>query len=253
MCEKAQGIIFNIQKFSLHDGPGIRTTVFMKGCPLRCRWCSNPESQQLLPHKMNQAWDSRVYSVEEVLTVCLQDEAFYEESDGGVTISGGEPFMQMDFVTDLLSRLKDAGIHTAAETTGCVSPARFVQAVKDVDLLLFDVKHYDDKKHRDGTGMGNADILRNFSRSIASGKQVLPRIPLIPGFNDTAVDAKAFSALLRRAGARSVQLLPFHQLGDRKYTLLGMPYAMQNIPPLHREDLTDILEAFQSCGILAFF
>ena len=247
------GMIADVQRFSLHDGPGIRTTIFMKGCPLRCFWCSNPESQSLQPQRMGDTLDSERYTVDAVLELCMQDRAFYEESGGGVTLSGGEPLAQWPFVTALLKALKKNAVHTAMETTGCAQPAIFHQAIADADLLLFDIKHYANDKHKAGTGLGNGPMLDNLKHCVAAGKEVLPRIPVIPGFNDAPEDAKGFSRLLHEIGLLSVQLLPFHSFGESKYELLGIPYAMKGQKPLHAEELTSYRGIFEQNGIAAFF
>ena len=243
------GIVFNIQKFSVNDGPGIRTAVFLKGCPLRCRWCSNPESQRT---KIQILWDTKkcirchhcvtvcpahaisfdnndlridhdrcqscgkcarecparalvkegqVKTVQQVLDVCLQDVPFYEESGGGVTLSGGEMLAQPEFAKAMYRALKEEGIHTCCETTGAASPALFREVVRDVDLLLFDVKHWDPQKHREYTGVTNELPYANMKYAISAGKDVLPRIPVIPGFNDSPEDAAKLAQYLLSAGA----------------------------------------------------
>ena len=295
------GMIFNLQKFSLHDGPGIRTVVFLKGCPLRCKWCSNPESQfagsQLL-------WDSarclrcggcaalcseqaisftgsavrisvdrcRACGVcarscpgqalklegerrtaDSIVEECLQDLDFYEESSGGVTLSGGEPLLQPEFSAALLKALKSKGIHTAMETTGCV-PSQIFQSVSPyLDLLLFDIKHWDGDRHREGTGRSNRLPLENMQSAIRAGKKVLPRLPVIPGYNDSLKDAAGFSSRLKEAGAQEVQLLPFHQFGERKYEMLGQAYSYADTAALQEEDLQEFRQAFLNEGIHAFF
>lgn len=299
MDERA--LIFNIQKFSLHDGPGIRTTVFLKGCPLHCRWCANPESQsermQLLydrdkclrcgrcaadcpaqairlaedgihidesrcvgcgscaancPGDALKA-EGRPMAVDEVLRVCTQDEMFYEESGGGVTLSGGEPLCHPEFALALLTALRQRGIHTALETTGCVDGAVFDRVMAQADLLLFDVKHPDAERHLWGTGVDNGQIVENLRRAIAAGKDVLPRIPVIPGFNDGVDTARRFAALLADVGAKQAQLLPFHQFGEKKYALLGRDYDMAGVKPLHEEDLAAFRQAICDAGIDCFF
>jgi pyruvate formate lyase activating enzyme len=183
----------------------------------------------------------------------MQDKLFYEESGGGVTLSGGEPLMQWQFADALLDTLKNCGIHTAIETTGCVQSDVFRNVTRNADLLLFDVKHYDSEKHRAGTGVSNEMIFSNLKYCIEIGKDVLPRIPVIPGFNDSIGDAAALAGLLKEIGACRAQLLPFHQMGDRKYELLGIPYAMKGERPLHADELTAYREAFIQNGIQAFF
>jgi pyruvate formate lyase activating enzyme len=249
-----QGLIFNIQKFSLHDGPGIRTTVFLKGCPLRCGWCANPESQSAAIQTLGDGPDSRLYTVDEVVDLCVQDEAFYLESGGGVTLSGGEPLAQPAFATRLLTALKERRLHTALETTGFASSETFYIIGTLADLLLFDIKHYDDVCHKAGTGVDNALILANFRHSVtSSGAEVLPRIPVIPGFNATLKDAAGFCRLFNDVGVKRAQLLPFHQMGDRKYELLGRPYELRGVKPLYAEDLTDYQQVFIDNGVEAFF
>lgn len=302
---KKSGIIFNIQKFSLNDGPGIRTVVFLKGCPLRCGWCANPESQEPHPQIL---WDSQKCigchacagnctnqavsitdhgvvidhrrcasscsegclcvekcpahalktegerkSVEEIMGIVMQDEAFYEESGGGVTLSGGEALMQPEFAIALLTALKERGIHRAMETTGFAAPLVFQRVVENVELLLFDIKHWDEDRHREATGVSNEQILRNMKYAIENGKNVLPRLPVIPGYNDSVEDAEGFVERLREVGARRVQLLPFHQFGENKYDMLGREYGFSSVKALYPADLTEFKDTFDRHGIEAFF
>lgn len=235
-----RGIVFNIQKFCLHDGPGIRTTAFLKGCPLRCQWCANPESQQ---QGIERDTEGTVYgeekTVAQVMDAILQDVPFYEESGGGVTLSGGEPLGQIDFACALLGACKDRGIATAVETTGAVAPEALGRAAPLTDLFLFDVKHHDRQRHKAGTGVDNALILENLRWLIEGGHRVQVRIPVIPGFNGSLGDARAFGQLLGGMGAKDVELLPFHQFGEKKYTLLGKAYAFNGKPAMNREDLIE--------------
>lgn len=302
MALALKGIVFNIQKFSLHDGPGVRTTVFFKGCPLHCKWCANPESQlmklQILYHSRDcvhcgmcvtscpeqaaymddkggihfdfakcrgcltcvracpqraLSCEGEVKTVDEVVEVCMQDAEFYEESGGGVTLSGGEALLQPELAGAVLKALKARGIHTAMETTGFAPAAVFDTVTADADLLLFDIKHWDGAKHREGTGVDNTLILENMRRAIANGRAVLPRLPVIPGFNDSLEDAAGFVRCLQEAGAERIQLLPFHQFGESKYELLGRDYAYKSVPALHKEDLTAFQQVFLDAGIEAFF
>lgn len=284
-----KGVLFNIQKFSVHDGPGIRTTLFFKGCPLRCAWCANPESQWFAPQPMRdlsrcmacgrceaacprtqgtpctgcgacvQACPQgalelvgRAYTVDELVRICLQDSDFYTESGGGVTLSGGEPLAQPAFCAALLFALKAQGLHTAVETTGHVEPAVLARLAPMVDLFLYDIKHHDAGRHRAATGVSNERIAGNLRTLLADGRQVLVRIPVIPGINDTLADARAFAALLGGMGIPRVQLLPFHQLGEGKYPRLGRPYALAGAASLHAEALEAYRQAFAPC-VNAFF
>lgn len=296
-----KGIVFNIQKFSIHDGPGIRTTVFFKGCPLQCKWCSNPESQfrevQILydqekcvhcqtcvnacPHQAIQSIDNKIVidhascvgclhcvhscpkealshegeykTVEDIVNICMQDKDFYEESDGGITISGGEGMSQPQFLKDLISELKNHDLHVAIETTGYIQPQIFQELAPKFDLLLFDIKHYQTDKHYEGTHVHNELIIENFKWAIKNGIEVLPRIPVIPDFNSSIEDADGISNLLLEAGANKVQLLPFHQFGEKKYELLNREYTLKNKKALHPEDLKDYQQVFLDKGIDCFF
>ncbi|SFT79438.1 pyruvate formate lyase activating enzyme [Selenomonas sp. GACV-9] len=252
------GLIFNIQKFSTNDGPGVRTTVFFKGCPLRCRWCANPESQDFTPEVLCHAETGKSETtgtwrtVDEVISVCLQDLPFYEESGGGVTLSGGEVLSQPDFAIALLQALQEKGIHTAIETSGFAQPATFRQVAGLSDLLLFDMKHWDGDRHLWGTGVTNELPLANMRTAIADGLAVLPRIPIIPGFNDTTDDAHGFARRLREVGADRCQLLPFHPYGENKYQELGRPYEYTGQKALRPEALQPLIQVLQEEGIDTF-
>ena len=253
------GRIFDIQKFSLHDGPGIRTVVFLKGCPMACAWCSNPGSRELQVLQVRDGVhpevtmpDSRDYTVDEVVGVCMQDLPFYEESGGGVTLSGGEAMVQHRFTSRLLGELRSRGVHTAIETTGYAAPAIFERILGEVDLLIIDVKHWDSAEHERWTGVDNVLPLRNLSAALAAGGPLLVRIPVIPGVNASLDDAVAFCRLLAPMGVRDVQLLPFHQFGERKYELLGWDYRMAGIPALHEEDLEAYISTFHDHGVHAY-
>ncbi|GAA0699756.1 glycyl-radical enzyme activating protein [Paraclostridium ghonii] len=298
---KNEGIIFNIQKFSIHDGPGIRTTVFFKGCPLKCKWCSNPESQlesiqilynqskcsrckicidtckqnaiSLIDNKIiindkkclgclecmsncpNDALknEGEYKKTEDILDICLQDKDFYEESNGGVTISGGEGMSQPEFLKELVSALKKENIHVAIETTGYIDHELFKELSALFDLILFDVKHHDNNKHFEGTGVYNDLIIKNLKWSVKNDLNVLTRIPVIPGFNDSLEDAIKITDLLKYVRATNVQLLPFHQFGEKKYDMLNKIYTLKDLKALYPEDLKDYQEAFISKNINCFF
>ncbi len=296
-----KGITFNIQKFSIHDGPGIRTTVFFKGCPLRCEWCSNPESQiknvQILhdqskcsyclscvaacpngaiTHEDNKiiinegkcvgcltcvnlcpnralSYEGDYQTIEEIVDICMQDIDFYEESGGGVTISGGEGMSQPEFLKKLIAELKKNSVHVAIETTGYVKKETFEALARELDLLLFDVKHYDREKHYKGTKVYNDLIVENLKWAIDNGIEVLPRIPVIPDFNDSLEDAEGLAKLLVEVGAKKVQLLPFHQFGEKKYELLNRNYKYKNKKALYPEDLEEYQKIFEDKGLNCFF
>lgn len=248
-----RGRIFNIQKFSINDGPGIRTTVFFKGCPLQCKWCSNPESQNRNASITNamedETYRGREYTVEQVLEEVLQDKPFYEQSDGGMTLSGGEVLQQMDFAMALADAARAAGVHVAVETTGYAQPEKFREFMEHVDLFLFDFKHADREAHFSGTGVYNDVILTNLQQLVAAGKQVVARIPVIPKFNSGIPTAKAMAEKLRELGIREVHLLPFHQFGQNKYAQLGIPYEMETLKQLHPEVLGNYQQVFLDAGL----
>lgn len=294
-----KGCILNIQKFSIHDGPGIRTVVFFKGCPLRCPWCSNPESQNfeiqvtadskkctrcltcvrnnksrnielinnqiivrsydsnenylsLCPNNAFQV-DGSYSSVESILSDIMKDIDFYEESNGGVTLSGGEVLSQADFACHLIDAIKEKNIHVAIETTGFSSLEIFKKVIKNVDLLLYDMKHYDCEKHATVCGVPNEQILENMRYAIEIGKDLIARIPVIPGFNNTLEDAENFSILLKEIGVKKVNLLPFHQFGLSKYERLGLNYPMKDVHQLHSEDLQEYQKIMQRHGLECTF
>lgn len=178
------GVVFNVQRFSLHDGPGIRTVVFLKGCPLLCPWCANPESinpsveEFLDPDTGEVSPAGRTRTIEELLETCEADRVFFEESGGGVTLSGGEAMMQHAFAIEMLRRLQAVGIHTAMESTGHVAAPVFERALEHLDYLLMDVKHHDRQEHKRWTGGYNDLPLRNLSCAISRGIDICVRIQI---------------------------------------------------------------------------
>ena len=252
-----KGLIFNIQKFSINDGPGIRSTVFFCGCPLSCRWCSNPESQNRYRKQASMSEDpklsGRLWTVEEVLEELEKDRCFYEESGGGITLSGGEVLQQHAFAEELLKEAQRRGLHCAVETTGYASREIFAGFVDHVDLLLFDMKHWDREKHYEKTGVYNDQILENMRYAVKKGIPVIARIPVIPGFNNGILDAEQFSGLLLSIGIREVHLLPFHQFGEKKYARLGADYEMAGCRQLHPEDLEEYRDVFAAHGLECSF
>jgi len=238
--------VFNIQKFSIHDGAGIRTDVFFQGCNLNCKWCSNPESQSMEPLPGESV---RAYTVEELVAELVKDKPFYDTSGGGVTLTGGEALLQPEFVLALTDALHEEGIHVAIETAACVPTGVFLRVLERIDFAYIDFKHYDDAKHRAGTGVGNALILRNISAALKSKTPVVLRIPVIPGFNDDAADYRGFADTLTNLGAKQVQLLPFHQLGESKYDRFHLPYAFEGVTQMHDEDVSAFADVLQRAGL----
>ena len=281
MENKHTGIIFNIQKFSLHDGPGIRTVVFFKGCPLGCLWCANPESQMHRPQLMHDKDNcgaclscaaacqvcegcgecvkrcpkralklvGRRVTAEEIEEEVMKDFAFYKKSGGGVTFSGGEPLFQVDFLMLLAQRFKGLGVHTAMETTGFTSSDVFKAAIENIDLLLFDIKHYDSEKHKKETSVPNDGILHNLRTAVNLEKDVIARIPVIPYYNNSLSDAVEFAKLLKNIGIKDLCLLPYHKLGEKKYNLLNKKYDYGHVSGLHEEDIAGLLEIYRAAGL----
>ena len=250
--------IFDIERSSFVDGPGIRTTVFFKGCNLRCVWCHNPESQSAKPElaffesrcthcgkckeKCPNALTSctlcgacatycptdarKIYgkemNVDEVMEEILRDRAFYENSGGGVTFSGGECMLQIDFLEEILKQCKEQGIHTAVDTAGHVPYEYFERILPYTDLFLYDVKAFDSAVHQQYTGVGNERILENLQTLLALGAPIWVRIPTIPTVNASVEEMKKIKAFLDANGApRKVELLPYHAMGEGKCTALG--------------------------------
>jgi pyruvate formate lyase activating enzyme len=257
-----EGIIFDIRRFSVHDGPGIRTTVFFKGCPLSCPWCHNPESIDSLPFVYQkkvmmegetftqEEWVGRNYTVDEVLKILLHDKVFYEESGGGVTFSGGEPLLQPEFLKEILEACRREGLHTAVDTSGHVHQKFLGLILPFTNLFLFDFKHSDAVKHLQSTGFSNDIINDNLQILLHSGKPVHVRIPVIPFFNHNEKDITDMMLFLKslKGDIGQVDLLPYHTLGNNKYKRFAMPNSMDGIPALKKKDLLPYKEIFESGG-----
>jgi pyruvate formate lyase activating enzyme len=242
-------LIFNIQKFCLHDGKGIRTTIFFKGCNLRCQWCTNPESLALQPEIIDGEEVGKYYTLEEVMAEVLKDKPFFERSGGGVTLSGGEPLLQAGFILELCDALHAEGISVGIETAANVSTVVFTNVLRKCDFVYIDLKHWNSARYKEGTGVDNARILKNIRQAFAMGISTTIRIPLIPGFNSSLDDARAFASLLKELGARDVHVLPFHQMGESKYKKHGIPYAYAGVPQMHDEDADGFAAVLEEAGL----
>ena len=241
--------IFDIQRNSFVDGPGIRTTVFFKGCNLKCAWCHNPESQSAKPQIMfykdkctgcgrcqnvtendadficfNGAKEicGKEYNSDEVLNEILKDKAFYENSKGGATFSGGECMLQIDFLCEILEKCKENGIHTAVDTAGNVPWEYFERILKHTDLFLYDIKLFDKEKHKQYTGADNKVILDNLKKLFEAGANICIRIPIICGVNDSVGEMQRIKSFLQPYRPVKIELLPYHSLGTHKYDALNM-------------------------------
>ena len=262
------GTIFDIQKFCTSDGPGIRTTVFFKGCPLKCLWCHNPESQSterqimLYPDKCkgcgrcrnagddfvcyNDARRScgRVVSADEVMEEVLRDKVFYETSGGGVTLSGGEPLYQADFALEILKKAKEAGIHTAIETCGFASKQTVEKIAEYTDLFLFDYKETNGELHRQFTGVDNAVILENLRLIDSLKRDIVLRCPIIPTCNDRQEHYNGIASVASSlANIKKIEIEPYHSLGEGKYSALGREITTFRTPT--DTEIADIIAAVQ--------
>ena len=289
-----EALIFNVQGYSIHDGGGIRTILFFKGCPLKCQWCSNPESQKFEPQfEFNEAdcmgcglcvkecptqvrkapgvyvegcdgchvcadvcptaalkIDGKKYDVEGALKLALKDKAFYDQSGGGVTFSGGEALCHADFISELTDALHAEGVDVAIETCGAVPWDKIKTAVEKIDTVLYDVKHMDSAQHKKFTGMGNELILEN-ARKIAQAKGdgMVIRVPLIGGVNADEENIRRTGEFAKEIGLREIHLLPYHRFGEPKYRKIGKEYAGEAFRTPTDEQQEKLSKMLESMGI----
>lgn len=247
-----KGRIFDIQRYSIHDGPGIRTIVFLKGCVLRCRWCCNPESQEYRIQTMKVLGEEKLIgrdvTVREMIEEVEKDRPYYYRSGGGLTISGGECLCQPEFSAGLLRAAKEHGINTAIESMACASFEKIEMLLPYLDLYLMDIKHTNPDKHKEFTGRSNELMLENARRVAESGMTRLTvRVPVIPTFNDTVEEIQSiarFAASL--PGVEKIHLLPYHRLGQDKYEGLGREYLMKEIEPPTGQYMSTLKQAVQA-------
>lgn len=250
-----KGRIFDIQRFSIHDGPGIRTIVFFKGCALRCKWCCNPESQHYEIETMTDdngkvtVW-GRDVTAAEVMETVMKDRNYYRRSGGGITLSGGEFLFQPDFAEALLKTSIDEGITTAVETTSFAQFSVIERVLPYIDNYLMDIKHIDPVKHKFFTSQSNELILENAQKIAPKARRMVVRVPVVPGFNDTKEEIRAiaeFAATLQ--GVEELHLLPYHRLGQDKYRWLGREYSLSNIVPPTAEHILELLNEAEKSGL----
>ena len=290
------GTVFDMQRFSLHDGPGIRTIVFLKGCPLHCRWCSNPESQNNSPIVMYKKSDcfkcgrcisvckvgaisfdnethinrekctgcgectnvcpsgalvlkGKTMTIQQAIKELKKDATIFRRSNGGVTLSGGEPLVQHEFASQLLLACKSQGWSTAIETTGFGSSEAIEKVIPYVDTVLLDIKHIDPYTHKKFTGISNEVILKNAKRISQITKTVV-RVPIIPGCNYSYKDIEDISKFVKTLNnVDTIHLLPYHTFGENKYDLLGIEYTLDGLKRLSKEDLNEHKKIVESYGI----
>lgn len=259
-----KGLIFSVKKFSIHDGPGIRVTFFLKGCPLHCNWCHNPEGISPIPETVIQSdrigerefkrekTAGKYYSAGDIVEILEKERVFLNQSKGGVTFSGGEPLLQPDFLLEALKACKARGYHTAVDTSGYTSKENLRSVIQYTDLFLLDIKHLDDSRHIESTGVSNSLILDNYKLLIDSGKDIMVRIPVIPGFNDDHQHMERLKEFIngsKTATIKKINLLPFHKTGSAKYKKFNMPYLMDGIEPPSAEQMNNLKLFFSDTGI----
>ena len=299
-----KGILFDIQGFSVHDGPGCRTVIFMKGCPLRCGWCANPEglisfpeimyynSECIKDHLCIGSCSHRAMSIKNnghfisidrtkcrdctdftCVSACpqnalriagyhitvdelmkkIQRDRQYWGAGGGITLSGGEPLFQPDFAIEILKQCYDSYIHTALETCGFVSYKVYERALKYVDWIFFDIKHFNSEIHQKGTGLPNELILENATKIAGQGNyRMIVRMTIIPGYNDSLNNISATAEFIKKNGLEEVNILPLHHLGTSKYELLGKEYTYNEIKPPRSERMEEIKCIFEEYSIKCY-
>jgi pyruvate formate lyase activating enzyme len=293
----ASGVVFHIMRFSVHDGPGLRTAVFFKGCPLSCWWCHNPESQEFEPEVMYSAEQCSLcgeclaacpqHAIErtagrmtvnsscvrcgtcvetcgrearnvagttmtaaEVLATSERDVIFFDQSGGGVTFTGGEPLCQPEFLEALLRGCRERRIHTAIETCGAAPRETLLRVAGLADLVLYDVKLIDERRHRQYTGARNRNVLGNLRALTASHAAVIVRVPVVPGINDSAEDRRELREFLADVGPRHVELLPYHGTAAEKYRRLGREYRTERTPTPGDTEMAEFAAELRAAGVM---
>ncbi len=256
-------VIFDIKRFAVHDGPGIRTTVFLKGCPLRCWWCHNPESQarepftidigrnvngKNVPGKKTYGEDTDTDSLMEEL---MKDQHYYEESGGGVTFSGGEPLMQTEALEVMLSLCKKSGIHTCIDTSGFAKRGQFQNILPLTDLFLYDLKNMDSDLHEEHTGVDNGLIQSNADFLLENKANLIFRIPVIPGINTTDDEVRRMVGYLeeRQDFLNEVHLLPYHRIAENKYFRLRMKEHLSDVREPDKALMVQLKTKFEKSGL----
>jgi pyruvate formate lyase activating enzyme len=292
------GLVARIDRGAVHDGPGLRTVVFLKGCPLRCLWCHSPETQTTRPELLllrerclgcgacvavcpsgaagldaedlcrldrtrcrgrgacadacptgARQLSGRACSVDEIMVEVLRDRIFFDQSGGGLTLSGGEPLLQQRFALALLERCRKERVHTAVETCGLVVPRVLLAAAARTDLFLFDLKIIDDRRHRMLTGSSNARVLANLNALVTAHTNVVVRYPLVPGLNDDRAAVEGLGAFAAGLGIQRIDVLPYHRAGIAKYERLDRSYSLAHVEPPDATRVAHTVATLRSYGI----
>lgn len=259
-----KGLVFSIKRYSIHDGPGIRVTFFMKGCPLDCWWCHNPEGKascQVSVERTDRVGEmefksteivGKEYSPAEIVAIASRDRVFMEQSGGGVTFSGGEPLLQHKFLKETLAMLKESGYHTAVDTSGYADPEKLRSIIPFTNLFLYDIKHLDPEAHLRYTGVKNDIIISNLDMLLEEGAEVWLRIPVIPDVTASAgymKDLTKFIEVRKSGKITAINLLPYHKTGSSKYRRFGLPDRMSEVSQVSDSNLDEYIEILKKTGI----
>jgi len=254
-----KALIFDIKRYAVHDGPGIRTTVFFKACPLNCWWCHNPESQDI---KLQEVLNTVIFdgvavnesekigklmTINQVMDEIRKDILFFDDSGGGVTFSGGEPLMQHNFLLEILKQCKEEEIHTCVDTSGFSRWDKMEKILPYTELFLYDLKHFDNEKHIKYTGVSNRQIIGNLEKLLERGKEVWIRYPFIPELNDDENNLAEMQLFLRKhPEIKQLNILPYHNISNHKYNKLNKPYLLKDLKTPSEAQIQELKSKFDT-------
>lgn len=237
-----EGYIHSLESFGTRDGPGIRFVVFMQGCSLRCKYCHNPDTWKMC--------DGKKVGIDDLMNKIKKCKPYIIRSNGGITISGGEPTLQFEFVLELLKRCRNEGLHTALDTSGYFNPDKFREMLPYIDLVLLDVKHIDDIKHQELTGVSNSKTLNIVELLEEENQSYWIRHVVVPGYTDDKEDLQNLASFLAdKERMEKLELLPYHNLGEYKWHEMGLDYELEDVEPPSAEMMNEIEEIFTKCEV----